>query len=279
MPTSPPERAPLRAALIAQLGGVIMVVLLVVAITRLTQVNLWQIPLVLALLQGGLSAMIAFRQRAPRWWLPIHLGFMPLAVIVQGFGIAPIWFLAAFVLLLLVFWRTDKSRVPLYLTNRDTATALLDHLPAGPGRIIDLGCGDGGLLRRLALARPECTFVGIEHAPLTWLVAWLRTLRLTNACVRRGDFWCEPLGSYALVYAFLSPAPMLRLWEKACAEMAPDALLASNSFVVPNVAPLTVVAVGDRRATRLYLYQPSRQADKGRDSAAFPAIPPGPNQE
>jgi SAM-dependent methyltransferase len=182
-------------------------------------------------------------------------------------------------LLLLVFWRTDKSRVPLYLTNRDTATALLKTLPALPSRIIDLGCGDGGLLRRLALARPDCTFVGIEHAPLTWLVAQLRVLGLSNASVRRGDFWREPLGDYALAYAFLSPAPMLRLWAKACAEMRSDARLVSNSFAVPDVTPKAVVAVGDRRATRLYVYQPACPADKGRDSAAFPAIPPTSDQE
>ena len=279
MSASPPERAPLRAALIAQLGGLAAVLLLVFAMTRLTQINLWQIPLVLAMLQGGIAALIAFRRHAPRWWLPIHLSFMPLAVIVQGFDIPPIWFLAAFLLLLLVFWRTDKSRVPLYLTNRDTARALLKLLPAAPGRIIDLGCGDGGLLRRLALARPDCHFSGIEHAPLTWLVARLRMLGLNNASVRHGDFWHESLEDYSLVYAFLSPAPMPRLWEKACAEMGAGALLVSNSFAVPDVLPVASVAVGDRRATHLYLYRPFCQTDKGGDSAAFPIIPRASDQE
>jgi len=279
MSASPPERAPLRAALIAQLGGLAAVLLFVFAMARLTQMNLWQIPLVLAMLQGGIAALIAFRRHAPRWWLPIHLGFVPLVVIVQALDIPPIWFLAAFVLLLLVFWRTDKSRVPLYLTNRDTARALLKLLPTAPGRIIDLGCGDGGLLRRLALARPDCHFSGIEHAPLTWLVARLRMLGLNNASVRHGDFWHESLEPYDLVYAFLSPAPMPRLWEKACAEMGTGALLVSNSFTVPDVLPAASVAVGDRRATHLYLYQPSCQTDKGGDSAAFPIIPRASDQE
>jgi hypothetical protein len=272
MPAPPPEHPPLRAALIAQLGSVAIVFLLAVGLARLAHVNLGQVPLALALLQGGIAALIAVRQTAPRWWWLIHLGFAPLVVVVHGLDIAPGWFLAAFVLLLLVFWRTDKSRVPLYLTNRDTADTLLKLLPHTSGRIIDLGCGDGGLLRRLALARPDCHFVGIEHAPLTWLVARLRMLGLNNVSVRRGDFWREPLADYALVYAFLSPAPMPRLWGKACAEMRPGTLLVSNSFAVPDVAPEAVVTVEDRRETRLYLYSPSCQTDKDGDSAAFPAI-------
>lgn len=233
--------------------------MLVIGLAQLSTVDFRQIPFLLALMQGGIAAMISLRLRASTWWQPIHLGFMPLVVAVQRLDIAPGWFLVAFVLLLLVFWRTDKSRVPLYLTNTATADALLKLLPATPCHILDLGCGDGGLLRRLAAARPDCSFTGIEHAPLTWLVARLRNIRLANVTIRRGDLWREPLGGYAGVYAFLSPAPMLELWSKAGAEMAPDALLVSNSFEVPGIEPADTVAVADRRNTRLFLYYPVRQ--------------------
>lgn len=279
MPNSPTEVPPLRAALLAQLGGAAAVLLLVGGLGRLTAVDFWQVPLLLALLQGGIAALISYWQRVPLWWLPIHLAFAPLAVAVQRLGIAPGWFLAAFVLLLLVFWRTDKSRVPLYLSNRATAAALLKLLPAVPVRFIDLGCGDGGLLARLARARPDCRLTGIEHAPLPWLVAKLRTAGRPNVTIRYGDFWREPLGEYGLVYAFLSPAPMPRLWKKACAELGPGALLVSNSFAVPGVAAEASVTVTDRRATRLYLYRLPDGTDKGGDSAAFPAIPHPANQE
>ncbi len=234
--------------------------------------------------------MISLRQRVPPWWLLIHLAFAPLAVAVQRLDIAPGWFLAAFVLLLLVFWRTDKSRVPLYLSNRATAAALLKLLPATGGgvvlgrpgtdfKVLDLGCGDGGLLSRLAKARPDCHFTGIEHAPLPWLVAKLRSLRLSNLAIRRGDFWQEPLGEYGLVYAFLSPAPMPQLWEKARAEMKIGAVLVSNSFAVPDVAPDSIVAVADRRATRLYVYRSPCRTNKDDDSVAFPATLHAPNRE
>lgn len=251
------EASPLRGALLAQLGGGVLVLLLVAGLGRLTPVDLWRIPLLLALLQGGIAAMIALKLHAPRWWLLIHLAFMPLVIAVQRLDIPPGWFLGAFILLLLIFWRTDKSRVPLYLTNRTTAAALLQLLPATPCRFIDLGCADGGLLARLAQARPDCEFTGIEHAPLTALLARLRNVGRPNVTIRQGDFWQVPLGHYNVVYAFLSPAPMLELWSKAVAEMAPDALLISNSFEVPAVEAGRIVAVSDRRNTRLFLYQPA----------------------
>ncbi len=157
-----------------------------------------------------------------------------------------IW-LGGFIFLLLVFWRTDTSRVPLYLTNRQSGKALLTLLPTEACRVVDLGCGDGGLLRYLARARPDCVFVGIEHAPLTWAWAWLRARGYGNLSIRRQSLWAHSLTGYKLVYAFLSPAPMDRLWAKAQEEMDPDARLVSNSFAVSGQEPLSVIEVQDRR--------------------------------
>lgn len=272
---SPGDYRPVHA-LLAQLGGLAVMIALATLVRPLTKTSLGEISLPLAMLQGGVAAMIALRQGAPRWWLPIHLAFAPLLVLVHGLRLPPAAFLAGFALLLLVFWRIDRSRVPLYLSNRATAEALLQLLPATPCRVIDLGCGDGGLLARLAKARPDCHFIGIEHAPLPWLVARLRTAGLANVALRYGDFWQENLAAYDLVYAFLSPAPMPRLWGRAAAELGPDALLVSNSFAVPDVVAEKTIPVADRRATRLHLYRPGWHAgagDKAGDSAAFPAIP------
>lgn len=275
---SPADYRPTHA-LLAQLGGLAAIALLAAVLAPLTQADLRNIPVLLAMFQGGVATMIALRQGAPRWWLMIHLVFAPLLVFVHGLQLPPVIFLAGFVMLLLVFWRTDRSRVPLYLSNRETAAALLELLPSGPATIIDLGCGDGGLLARLAHARPDCLCVGIEHAPLPWLLAKLRCLGQPNAIVRHGDFWDEPLARYDLIYAFLSPAPMSRLWRKAGSEMRPAAALVSNSFAVPGVDAAQVIEVSDRRATRLYLYHPAGQGDKADDSAAFPAIPRPADQE
>lgn len=244
--------SPLRQALISQLLGAI----LAFGLTWLAFPTLAAKPFSLAALQGLCAALASQLLRGPAWWLPIHLVFMPLVVLARELEL-PSWvWLACFALLLLTFWRTDRSRVPLYLTNASTVKALAGLLPAEPVAVIDLGCGDGGLLHRLAGMRPDCRFVGFEHAPLPWVWAWIRCRHQPNVEIRHGDFWAHPLGNYALVYAFLSPAPMPRLWLRAKAAMKPGALLVSNSFVVPGIAPEKVVEVADSRQTRLYCYRP-----------------------
>jgi SAM-dependent methyltransferase len=246
--------SPLRTALLAQILGSFIAA----ALIQIGYPKLFDQPLIAAAIQGVCAAFVAHKLEAPRWWLAIHLAFMPLVAVAYGMGIDPLWYLAVFVILILVFWRTDKSRVPLYLSNSITADAVLRLLPTTPCHIIDLGCGDGRLLRRLARARPDCEFLGIEHAPLTWLWAWLGSLGIRNCRIRRGDFWHQSLALFDVVYAFLSPVPMPRLWRKVCAEMRPGTLLVSNSFAVPEVDPEAIVTVEDRRQTRLHCYRPGR---------------------
>lgn len=43
---------------------------------------------------------------------------------------------------------------------------LAARLPVGPARILDAGCGTGGLIRRLATRRPEWTWTGVDVEPL-----------------------------------------------------------------------------------------------------------------
>lgn len=243
--------SPIRGAIIAQALGAIVAAVVV----RMAYPPLVDMPLACALLQGICAALISRGMGAPRWWLVIHSAFLPVAVLAGRLEIAPNWYLAAFVLLLLIFWRTDRSRVPLYLSNATTAQALLDLMPVNACRLVDLGCGHGGLLRRLARARSDCFFTGIEHAPLPWLWARLASLALPNVQIRYGDFWRSNLAPYDIVYAFLSPVPMPRLMNKAHAEMRPGALLISNSFAVPEMTVERVVAVPDQRATRLLCYR------------------------
>lgn len=211
-------------------------------------------------LQGSLACLIAMRLGSPLWWLPWHLLLPPLGALLLATALPPVIYLAAFVLLWLIYWRSDESRVPLYLSNARTRTALLDLLPASPCHVLDLGCGLGGPLRHWARARPDCQFVGLEHAPLPWLIARLRSVGLSNVRILRDDFWPHSLAPYALVYAFLSPEPMAKIAEKAAAELRAGALLISNSFPLPVPLPPrliheTTLVLDDRRRTRLYCYR------------------------
>jgi SAM-dependent methyltransferase len=253
---NPAERHPLPPALAAQCFGLLAVGLPALLFFP----SLLKQALLLALLQGGLAALAARWMQAPPWWLAIHIGFMPLLVLVRMLELPGWIWPSGLALLLLVFWRTDRSRVPLYLSSRGAAEALLRLLPAGPCRVIDLGCGDGFVLRYLAAKRPDSRFIGIEHAPLPWLWARLAARASGNLTIHRGDFWAHSLADCDVAYAFLSPAPMPRLWAKACAEMQPDAMLVSNSFAVPGQMENQRIAVNDRAMTYFYVYRPGSVA-------------------
>jgi predicted O-methyltransferase YrrM len=180
------------------------------------------------------------------------LGFVPLLWFALQSEISSLWYLTGFLLLAATSLGSIRTRVPLFLSSPQAAAALANHLP-DRGRLLDLGCGLGGPLARLATLRPDARLSGVEAAPLNWLVARLRLAG--RASVELGSLWETDLGRYDVVYAYLSPAPMPRLWEKAREEMRPGSLLVSNSFAIPGVTPDEVVELHDRAQARLLIWR------------------------
>lgn len=204
---------------------------------------------------GGAALLFATLSRQPWWWRVIHAGFMPLVWFTQSLAIDPGWFLFAAILLLLVYRGALTGQVPLYLSNKQTVQALAELLAErGDSRFLDLGAGLGSTTVPLADALPDSHFTGYENAPLTWLLGLLLSVGRPNIRWRWDDLWQADLGDYDVVYAFLSPAPMPRLWDKVQAEMKPGSLFISNSFPVPGVTPARVIEVDCIPSRPLYCY-------------------------
>jgi SAM-dependent methyltransferase len=214
-------------------------------------------PLPWPLAAGLLAAAASLALALPAWWIAINALFVPaLALALLAQLPAALW-MGGFLALVLVYWGVARSRVPLFLSSEAAARALAATLQAEPGpRFADLGCGDGRLLQRLGRCLPGLSAVGIEYAPLPWLLARCRLLGLAPRCrVAWGSLWRLDLGGFDVVYAYLSPLPMTALWQKACREMAPGSLFVSNSFAVPGVAAEREIVLGDDWGSVLYLYR------------------------
>jgi SAM-dependent methyltransferase len=210
------------------------------------------------ILQGSIAAMAGRLLKLPFWWVPINL-LLPLAVVTTLTLELPSWlFLLAFIALLLIQWNSGSEQVPLYLSNRKTWQQLEKLLPqASETCFVDVGSGLGGTLFHLARRHPAGHFTGIESAPIPFAISRLR-LKLSglkNVELRYGSFWNEELSHYNVLYAFLSPVPMQRLYDKARHEMKRGSLFISNSFTVPGAEAERVLEVNDRRRTKLYYWR------------------------
>lgn len=210
----------------------------------------------LACVQAVLAASTSLLLRSPRWWVSVHLGFMP-AVALALAAQLPAWLYGAgFVALVGLYWTTFRTQVPLFLSNRVTVHRLAQWLPDDkPLAVLDVGSGTGSFVHVLALLRPDWSIRGIESAPIPFLLSRLRTRHNSNAEVLRGDFWRHSLAEYDVVYAFLSPVPMPDIWRKVRRELRPGAWLVSNSFPVPGVEPSARVTIDDARGTTLFCYR------------------------
>ena len=214
---------------------------------------------VLVMIQTLFAVLISRAIDLPYWWLWIQ-GVIPVGLYL---GVAlefnPLWALVIFVLLWLLFRNVFSERVPLYLTNQTTRQALkkaakeLSHTQPKI-HFMDLGCGLGGNVVFMSQQRGVELSTGVETAPIPYLFSKLSSW-IGGGEILAQDIWKTDLSDYHLVYAFLSPEPMPKLWQKVLKEMPKGSVFISNSFAVPNVEPSDIWQLPDGRETVLYLYQ------------------------
>jgi hypothetical protein len=215
-------------------------------------------PLVFALLCGTLATILSWIAGLARWWLIIQFAFAPALVLMLALNIPPGFFLAAFLVMLVVYWSTFRTQVPLYLSSNKVWQALASKLPSEqPFSLVDLGSGIGGVLTYLARTRPQGRYHGIESAPLPFLWSWLRFKfgGYRNCTLHWGSLWDSDLSKYDVVFAYLSPVPMEELWHKVKKEMRPGSLFISNTFAVPDHPPQETLTVDDLHHSTLFFWR------------------------
>lgn len=123
---------------------------------------------------------------------------------------------------------------PYLPVRRQDVATLLDMASLKPGQtVIDLGCGDGRLLR--AAAKRGYRAIGYEINPLLWLAAiiwcwpWRRLIT-----VKLRNFWSMPLPPCEALYVFLIPRYMPKLDQKLTAELTVPTVVVSYAFHIPG---------------------------------------------
>jgi hypothetical protein len=206
--------------------------------------------------QAMLSAFITQAIfKLPKWFFTISILFPVLLILgFHYFQISHWVYGALFILFALTFSHTLKERVPLYLTNKKTHDALKKIVEDTSAKtFLDLGSGLGGVVR--AMAEKKVNAVGVETAPLLWGFSSLLSLLTFKGNILRQNIWNTQLHEYDVVYAFLSPAIMSKLYSKVTSEMKSGSLFVSNSFEVVGIEPDEIWQLDDVRRTLLYFYR------------------------
>jgi hypothetical protein len=202
----------------------------------------------LVLMHAAIAVWFANITNMAKWWRWIHF-FFPLAVwIMSQWHVPNTIYLIGFLLSLSLYWTTFRTQVPFFPSTATVRQQVLTLIPQyQPMRIIDIGSGLGDMSMYIAKLRPECSVEGIEIAPLPWLISIVRAkLNRSKVDFRIGDYRLLNFANYDLIFAYLSPAAMSDLWQKAQAQMRPGCLLVSYEFNIEGVEPTQIIQHTDR---------------------------------
>jgi len=210
----------------------------------------------LCFLQAALSASLAVVFKQAQWWRWIHFAF-PFAVLVMlQWQIPNEFYLISFIVTASLFWTTFRTQVPFYPSRPAVWHEVVKLIPMQPStKLIDIGSGLGDMPMVVAKLRPNCHAEGIEIAPLPLLVSQVRAwLKRSSARFKLGNYNDLNFSDYDVVFAYLSPAVMQALWQKAHLEMRPKSLLISLEFEIKDWPPSFIITPKDG-SPKLYVWR------------------------
>ena len=132
----------------------------------------------------------------------------------------------------------------------------LDHVPMKAGDLlVDIGCGDGRVLRQ-AKRRYGARARGFEVNPLAYALARLHTIGMEGIEVRLTNFWNIDIGDADVVFCYLFPDVMSRLAQKLETELRPGTRVISCNFPLPGWTHTELVyPESSLYADPIYIYQ------------------------
>lgn len=123
-----------------------------------------------------------------------------------------------------VYVSTSSARIAAFLQ----AVPMRSHQ-----RLVDLGCGDGRVLKR-AWQTYGVTGLGYEINPFAYFKARLRCVGIKGVEIKCRSFWKADLSEADVVFCYLFPDVMKTLSEKLRSELKPGAVVVSCNFALPD---------------------------------------------
>lgn len=125
-----------------------------------------------------------------------------------------------------------KHKVPFVPTPAGVIEQMISEANLKPGmHVVDLGAGDGRILRRAMKRVPGIIATGYEGAFGVWLLSrFLNAMSMHKPDMRREDFFEADLSKVDVVFTYLSINVMQKLYPKLEKELRPGTKVITNTF-------------------------------------------------
>jgi SAM-dependent methyltransferase len=171
-------------------------------------------------------------------------------ILIVAFDVMMVVFLCC-VLVYLIF--ASRNTVPPVMSPGRVIPEVLSALDLPDhGEFLDLGCGNGKVLRAVLIQKPKLTVIGVENNPLVLAGAWLRTWGRPKLIW--GDIVEADISRAARVFVYLGPDLMKQLEPKFEQELSAGARVVSLMFPLPNRRPVRIIKPVHGKPHALYLY-------------------------
>lgn len=139
------------------------------------------------------------------------------------------------------------TRVPFMPVSMSVLKALPQLMPLPEAaNFYDLGCGDGRVVIAMGAAFPHATCIGVEIAPLPYLLARWRLWRsgLSNVSIILQSFYSLKLDTATHVYLYQNTYIMDALLPKLEGELPKGAIVVATDSTFTDKKPVAVRPVG-----------------------------------
>lgn len=204
------------------------------------------------------ACLLARFLKMPFIWQLFNLLLVPSIVLYEYTSLPAGILIIACLVSILIYLPTFWTRIPYYPTSNQTYQVISDVLRDKFSEnqkfsFLDLGCGFSDFLCYLSKNHPDSEFYGTDISPLPCIVSKIRSFFRKNLKISCVSFWNMDFSKYDVIYAFLAPPPMEKLWEKVQKEMKKGSLFISNSFEVPH-SPDKTIEINDKRKCKIMLF-------------------------
>jgi len=121
-------------------------------------------------------------------------------------------------------------------------------------KFLDIGCGDGRVVESVAQKFSWAQCIGIENSPYPYYLAKKRRKKsLAHYEIKKGNFFWEDISEYNVIYCYLLPSLMKKVWKKIQSECKEGTLLYSSAFEIPWKSPEEKIFIKEN--TYFYVYK------------------------